>query len=116
MGGLFEPAELQAAMAAAAGPQLPPPGGGGGGGVVEIPFHVHRDKPPKWVSGIDDRTSCSDILMSLAGAVRNSDGEAVFRYEQYTTFFRLIILKFAGNFRKTQGKTEKSANLRQLLS
>ena len=88
MGGLFEPAELQAAMAAA-GPQLPPPGGGGGGGVVEIPFHVHRDKPPKWVSGIDDRTSCSDILMSLAGAVRNSDGEAVFRYGQYTTFLGL---------------------------
>ena len=99
MGGLFEPAELQAAMAAA-GPQLPPPGGGGGG-VVEIPFHVHRDKPPKWVSGIDDRTSCSDILMSLAGAVRNSDGEAVFRYD----IFRLIILTFAGKFRKTKGKT-----------
>ena len=114
MGGLFEPAELQAAMAAA-GPQLPPPGGGGGG-VVEIPFHVHRDKPPKWVSGIDDRTSCSDILMSLAGAVRNSDGEAVFRYGQYD-IFRLVILTFAGNFRKTQGKTKKikRANLRQLL-
>ena len=96
MGGLFEPAELQAAMAAA-GPQLPPPGGGGGGGVVEIPFHVHRDKPPKWVSGIDDRTSCSDVLMSLAGAVRNSDGEAVFRYEQYVyDFYRHIILTSAG--------------------
>ena len=52
--------------------------GAGGGAAVEIPFYVHRDKPPKWVSGIGPATTCADVLMSLASAVRNSDGEAIF--------------------------------------
>ena len=33
--------------------------------VVEIPFWLHRDRPPKWISGINRSTTCRDILLSL---------------------------------------------------
>ena len=36
--------------------------------VVEIPFWLNRDKPPKWISGINRSTTCRDILLSIVSA------------------------------------------------
>ena len=40
--------------------------------VVEIPFLIHRDRPPKWISGINRSTTCRDILLSLVRAAHSS--------------------------------------------
>ena len=36
--------------------------------VVEVPFWLNRDRPPKWISGINRTTTCCDILLSLVRA------------------------------------------------
>ena len=36
--------------------------------VVEIPFWLNRDRPPKWISGINRSTTCRDILLSIVKA------------------------------------------------
>ena len=40
--------------------------------VVEIPFWLHRDRPSKWISGINRSTTCRDILISLVRASHKS--------------------------------------------
>ena len=42
------------------------------GQVVEIPFWLHRDRPSKWISGINRSTTCRDILISLVRASHKS--------------------------------------------
>ncbi len=33
---------------------------------AEIPFHVRARDPPKWVSGVNEDTRCSDVVATLA--------------------------------------------------
>ena len=39
----------------------------------EIPFWLRSSDKPKWVSGIDGNTSCSDVLISLLSAKLGAD-------------------------------------------
>ena len=36
--------------------------------IVEIPFWIQRDRPPKWISGINRSTTCRDVLLSIVRA------------------------------------------------
>ena len=45
--------------------------------IVEIPVWLHRDKPPKWISGINRNTTCRDILLSLVKASNPSTNDAL---------------------------------------
>ena len=40
--------------------------------MVEIPFWLNRDRPPKWISGINRTTTCRDILVSIVKASHSS--------------------------------------------
>ena len=63
---------------------------------VEIPFWIHRDKPPKWVSGIGLNTSCHDVLMSLASAVKNPNGEPIFNQDDVVAKRLVLVEEWRG--------------------
>ena len=64
--------------------------------VVEIPFLIQRDRPPKWISGINRSTTCRDILLSLVRAAQtsakaNSDSQTLL-YSEADVFLGKLVL------------------------
>ena len=60
--------------------------------VVEIPFWLNRDRPPKWISGINRTTSCRDILLSLVRASHNNSTSHALLYTEDDVFLGKLVL------------------------
>ena len=66
--------------------------------VVEIPFLIHRDRPPKWISGINRSTTCRDILLSLVRAAHtnsnpNSESKSLLYTETDVFLGKLVLVE-----------------------
>ena len=41
-------------------------------GTFEIPFHVRSKDAPKWISGVNEETRCSDVVLALIQGKKSS--------------------------------------------